>query len=100
MEALKSNNVLLPSARNEIVDALATIIMLETTHPSSQQLEKVAIKLVSFYPNIADKVPGGTAFVSVFLFIITTNHIMLIASFYFTIILLKGIMEEKAPKQI
>ena len=64
MEALKSGSVILPSARNEIVDALATIIMLETTHPSSQQLEKVAMKLVSVYPSIADKVPGGTAYVS------------------------------------
>ena len=57
MEALKSGSVILPSARNEIVDALATIIMLETTHPSSQQFEKVAMKLVSVYPSIA----GGTS---------------------------------------
>lgn len=64
MEALKPGSVLLPSARNEIIDALATIILLETTHHTSNQLQKIAIRLVSVYPNIGDKVPGGPNYVS------------------------------------
>ena len=61
MEALKRGGALLPSSRNEIVDSLATIIM---THPSSKQLESVAMRLITTHPCIADKVPGGTAHVS------------------------------------
>ena len=67
MEALKSGGTLLPPSKNKIVDSLATIItvcFILYTHPSSRQLEKVATKLISVYPNAFDRVPGGTAYVS------------------------------------
>ena len=54
MEALKSGGALLPPSRYEIVDSLAKIIMLHTTHPSSKQIEKVAMKLISVNPNAVD----------------------------------------------
>ena len=56
--------MLVPSSRNEIVDALATLIMVHTSHPSLSQLETIAKKLVNVYPNAADKVPGGSNYVS------------------------------------
>ena len=49
-----------PAARNEIVDSLYTIIMLHTTHPSSQQLEKVVMKMIKVYPSTAYQLPIGT----------------------------------------
>jgi hypothetical protein len=64
MCALKSGSILLPASRNEIVDSLSTIIMLETKHPSANQLEKVALRLISVYPTIADKLPGGCPYAS------------------------------------
>ena len=64
MTALKNGTPLSPAARNEIVDSLATIIMLHTTHPSSQQLEKVAVKMIKVHPSTADQLPGGTPYVS------------------------------------
>lgn len=64
MAALKSGNALQPAARNEIIDSLSTVIMLETKHPSSKELEKVAIRLIAVHPNIADGVPGGCPYVS------------------------------------
>ena len=76
MDALKSKGALLPASRNEIVDSLATIIMLHTTHPSSRELEKVAIKLIKMHPNTADKVPGGTAYVSDLYIIVLCNTIL------------------------
>ena len=63
-EVLQSGGVLLPSNRNEIVDAVATLIMLHTTHPIAKQLEKVAINLVKTHPSTGDKVPGGASHVS------------------------------------
>ena len=74
MPALKSENVLLPAARNEIVDSIATVIILNTTHPSSAQLEKVAMRFIGLYPSASDKVPGGTPYVSV----IIVNYIKFI----------------------
>ena len=56
--------MLVPSSRNEIVDALATLIMVHTSHPSLSQLETIAKKFVNVYPNAADKVPGGSNYVS------------------------------------
>ena len=44
-EVLQSGGVLLPSNRNEIVDAVATLIMLHTTHLTAKQLEKSSNKL-------------------------------------------------------
>ena len=62
-EVLQSG-VLLSSNRNEIVDALATVIMLHTTHPSAKDLEKVAINLVKTHPSVGDRVPGSASHVS------------------------------------
>ena len=64
MTALKDGTPLSPAARNEIVDSLSTIIMLHTTHPSSQQLEKVTMKMIKVHPSTADQLPGGTPYVS------------------------------------
>lgn len=64
MAALKAGKALLPVARNEIVDSIATLIMVHTMYPTSDQLEKVAMKLLRVYPSIADKVPGGIPYVS------------------------------------
>ena len=74
MAALKSENVLLPAARNEIVNSIVTVIMLNTTHPSSAQLEKVAMRFIGLYPIASDKVLGGTLYVSV----IIVNYIKFI----------------------
>ena len=74
MPALKSENVLLPAAHNEIVDSIATVIMLNTTHPSSAQLEKVVMRFIGLYPSASDKVPGGTPYVNV----IIVNYIKFI----------------------
>ena len=63
MAALKNETPLSPAARNEIVDSLATIIMLHTMYPTSQQLEKVAMKMIKVHPSTADQVPGGTPYV-------------------------------------
>ena len=59
MTALKDGTPLSPAARNEIVDSLSTIIMLHTIHPSSQQLEKVAKKMIKVHLCTADQLPGG-----------------------------------------
>ena len=48
--------------------------MLNTTHPSSAQLEKVAMRFIGLYPSASDKVPGGTPYVSV----IIVNYIKFI----------------------
>ena len=55
--------MLLSSNRNEIVDALATVLMLHTTHPSAKDLEKVAINLVKTHPSVGDRVPGSASHV-------------------------------------
>ena len=60
---------MLPAARNEIVDSLATMIMVHTDRPSSKEMEKVLQKLVSKFPVIADKVPGGSPYVNMYHFV-------------------------------
>ena len=64
MTSLRTGKCLLPCQRNEIVDSLATLIMVHTTHPSSVQLEKIATKFIEVYPSAADQVPGGKPYVS------------------------------------
>ncbi len=60
-EVLQSGGVLLSSNRNEIVDALATVIMLHTTHPSTKDLQKLAIHLVKTHPSVCDQVPASAS---------------------------------------
>jgi hypothetical protein len=42
MAALKSGVNILPASRNEIVDSLATCILMHTNYPSAPELQKVA----------------------------------------------------------
>lgn len=69
MSQLESGKSLLPAARDEIVDSLATMIMVHTDRPSSKEMEKVLQKLVSKFPVIADKVPGGSPYVNMYHFV-------------------------------
>ena len=65
MSQLESGKSLLPAARDKIVTSLATMIMVHTERPSSKEMKKVLQKLVSNFPVIADKVPGGSPYVNI-----------------------------------
>ena len=64
MGALKSDGIMLKSSRNEIVDSLATHIMLYTHSPTAKELELVALRFIKTHPSAADMVKGATAHVS------------------------------------
>ena len=66
MSTALKDGVLTPQARNKIINALATLIMLYTTHPSAKKLSRVAERLVSQYPCLCDSV--GSGYVSVYNF--------------------------------
>jgi hypothetical protein len=59
MAALKSGVNILPASRNEIVDSLATCILMHTNYPSAPELQKFA---EMFIPNASDEVPGGAVY--------------------------------------
>ena len=60
MAALGSGSSILPASRNEIVDSLATMIMMHTT---SAELQQVALMFIQKYPHASDKVPRGAPYV-------------------------------------
>ena len=54
----------MPTSRDEIVNSLATVILLECSRPTAQQLEKVASRLIAVHPTLADKLSCGIPYVS------------------------------------
>lgn len=63
MTALNDGSPLSPATRNEIVDSIATIIVTYNTHPSSQQVEKVAM-MIKVHPSTGNRLPGGRPYVN------------------------------------
>ena len=57
--AALNNGVLTSAARNEIINALAKLIMVNTRYPSAKKLERLAEKLVIQHPTLRDSVGSG-----------------------------------------
>lgn len=77
MLALRSNNKIniTNAVRQEVVSAVATLMMVHTMHPTPEQYTSIAVSLVKEYPVLKDSF--GCGYVSVHKHILYTCIILI-----------------------